>query len=95
MNTQPTTYRATHIASGEYFYRGFRLKYIGYHAPDRCVWWEATDHEGKAWFHETTKRDLMAMIDEEISIEMQKHSLESPSMLVEYGWPPSALPKLL
>lgn len=66
---------ATRITSGEYLYRGFRLKCIGYHAPDRCVWWEATDSEGNAWYHEMSKRELMDTIDEDIEIMMQTTTL--------------------
>lgn len=45
-------------------YRGYRLINHGYHAPDRCVWWQAENLKtGEADFHAHTRRDLKAQID--------------------------------
>lgn len=53
------------IRSGIYEYKGYNIHNCGYHHPDHCVWWEAVDLKtGCADYHATTKRELMAMIDE-------------------------------
>lgn len=56
-----------------YKFRGYVIKCCGYHQPDHCVWWEATDsNTGEACFHGKTLREVEFMIiesekDEEIS----------------------------
>lgn len=62
----PPKHRAKRISTGSYIYRGYRLENCGYHQPDHCVWWEASDEKGAA-FHATTKRALIAMIDEDLA----------------------------
>lgn len=65
-----STHRAKRISVGHYAYRGFFLRNCGYHHPDHCVWWEATDETGAACFHATTKRAIMRMIDEDLEREV-------------------------
>lgn len=67
--------RATRISAGEYLYRGFELRCHGYYPPDRCVWWEASEGNEGA-FHATTKRALMAMIDEDLARELRQNQLQ-------------------
>lgn len=52
------------IGSGQYQYLGYTIKRLGYHHPDHCVWWEATDGSGSCCFHSKTKRDMKRLIDE-------------------------------
>lgn len=52
------------IKSGVYLYKGYTLMNLGYHHPDKCIWWEATDCKGFADYHATTKKDLIVEIDE-------------------------------
>lgn len=48
-----------------YFYRGYEVQNHGYHAPDRCNWWQAINVEtGEADFHAHTKREIKVLIDE-------------------------------
>lgn len=53
------------IRSGLYKYKGYELRYFGYHHPDHCVWWEAVNSETQcADFHAHTKKELIELIDE-------------------------------
>lgn len=57
---------AKKISTGVYEYKGYRIAYQGYHAPDKCVWWEAVNEEtGCADYHAQTKKEIMNMIDKE------------------------------
>lgn len=54
------------LSKGVYFYRGYTISNCGYHAPDRCVWWEAVNMDtGCADFHAHTKKRIIEMIDNE------------------------------
>jgi hypothetical protein len=62
------------IRSGKYLYRGYEVTNLGYHPPDRCVWWEAVDEVTKeASFHATTKWEIKMMIDEWMEECFQKN----------------------
>lgn len=53
------------ISAGRYEYRGYVVTNAGYHQPDHCVWWEASNKEnGHADFHAKTKREIKWRIDE-------------------------------
>ncbi|MCX4357462.1 MAG: hypothetical protein OSJ43_14820 [Oscillospiraceae bacterium] len=55
---------AKKIKCGIYEYKGYRLYHCGYHQPDHCVWWEATNIETElVEYHATTKKRLMTIID--------------------------------
>lgn len=55
---------ATKISKGVYDYKGYRISNCGYHAPDKCVWWEAVNYlTGCADYHSTTKKEIIKMID--------------------------------
>lgn len=54
----------TKVCIGCYHYKRYTLHNRGYHAPDKCIWWEAVDGCGNADFHAHTKRDLIKLIDE-------------------------------
>lgn len=55
------------IGCSGYLYMGYEIYNVGYHAPDRCIWWEAVNIEtGCADYHATTKRQIKKMIDEDI-----------------------------
>ena len=55
---------AIKVGKGRYRYKGYKLYSYGYYAPDRCIWWEASDDEtGCAVYYAHTKRELMGMID--------------------------------
>lgn len=45
-----------------YKFKGYTITNCGYHQPDHCVWWEATDDSGCACFHGTTLREVEFMI---------------------------------
>ena len=45
-----------------YSFMGYSIRNCGYHQPDHCVWWEATDSSGSACFHATTLREIEMMI---------------------------------
>lgn len=46
----------------KYKFKGFTISCCGYHQPDHCVWWEAVDDSGCAFFHGTTLREVEFMI---------------------------------
>ena len=46
----------------KYKFEGYTIQCCGYHQPDHCVWWEATDDSGCACFHGTTLREVEFMI---------------------------------
>ena len=46
----------------KYKFKGYTIQCCGYHQPDHCVWWEATDDSGCACFHGTTLREVEFMI---------------------------------
>ena len=66
----------TKISKGVYDYKGYRISNCGYHAPDKCVWWEAVNYiTGCADYHATTKKEIIKMIDKatrkrELAIEI-------------------------
>lgn len=63
MLTMIVTITMKKLKSGEYEYRGYIIKNLGYYPPDHCVWWEASIG-GEGAFHSNTKRDIKRMIDE-------------------------------
>lgn len=59
------------IGRGKYYIKISKYEYEvynhGYYPPDQCVWWEATSLQTScADFHATTKKDLLAMMQEEL-----------------------------
>ena len=46
----------------KYKFKGYTISCCGYHQPDHCVWWEAVDDSGCAFFHGTTLREVEFMI---------------------------------
>ena len=57
---------AKKLKAGIYEYKGYRIYDCGYYHPDHCVWWEAENMKtGCADYHAHTKKDIMAMIDED------------------------------
>ena len=57
--------RAKRIGNGHYLYKNYELANLGYHHPDHCIWWEATNLETDcADYHANTKQELMDLIDE-------------------------------
>ena len=64
---------AKRLSTGVYEYKGYRLVNCGYHHPDHCVWWEATNNKtGWADYHAKTKRELMQLIDEHETEEKER-----------------------
>ena len=52
------------ISSGKYEYKGYSIFNHGYHSPDKCIVWEATNIQtGCADFHAKTKKHLKELID--------------------------------
>ena len=33
------------VSTGHYKYKGYDIRFYGYHHPDKCVWWEAVNEE--------------------------------------------------
>jgi hypothetical protein len=60
------------IRSGTYLVKigehEYEIYNHGYYAPDKCVWWEATNLKtNEADFHENTKRELLRTMLRELS----------------------------
>lgn len=60
------------ISTGKYFVRigehEYEIYNHGYYAPDKCVWWEATNLKtNEADFHEHTKSQLLKTMQRELS----------------------------
>lgn len=60
------------ISTGKYFVKIGKHEYDiynhGYYAPDKCVWWEATNLKtNEADFHEHTKSQLIKTMQRELS----------------------------
>lgn len=54
------------ISAGHYKYKGYDIRFYGYHHPDKCVWWEAVNEKtGCADYHYTTLRQIIQEIDED------------------------------
>ncbi|MCM1439493.1 MAG: hypothetical protein NC131_09895 [Roseburia sp.] len=61
------------IKAGKYSYRGFEITNHGYYPPDKCIWWEAIDNQTQcADFHAHTLRDIIKLIDEDLTENLQK-----------------------
>ncbi len=56
--------RCRRVRAGEYEYKGYRIRYCGYHAPDQARVWEATDSTNCGCFHAHRLRDVRALIDD-------------------------------
>lgn len=56
------------VSTGHYKYKGYDIRFYGYHHPDKRVWWEAVNEEtGCADYHCTTLRQIIQQIDEELT----------------------------
>jgi hypothetical protein len=60
------------ISTGKYFVKIGEHEYEvynhGYYAPDKCIWWEATNLKtNEADFHEHTKSQLLKTMQRELS----------------------------
>lgn len=60
------------ISTGKYFVKigehEYEIYNHGYYAPDKCVWWEATNLKtNEADFHEHTKSQLLKTMQRELS----------------------------
>jgi hypothetical protein len=54
-----------HVKIGEHEYMIYNH---GYYAPDKCIWWEATNLKtNEADFHEHTKWELIRQMQRELS----------------------------
>ena len=59
-------HRVRKISSGNYEYRGYLIRNMGYYEPDHRVCWEATNLKtGCGDYHGYTKREIIEAIDEE------------------------------
>jgi len=60
------------ISTGKYFVKigehEYEIYNHGYYAPDKCIWWEATNLKtNEADFHEHTKTQLIKTMQRELS----------------------------
>ncbi len=60
------------VSTGKYFVRIGEYEYEiynhGYYAPDKCIWWEATNLKtNEADFHEHSKSQLLKTMQRELS----------------------------
>ena len=54
------------IKAGEYKYKDYIIKNMGYYPPDSCIWWEAINiNTGCADYHENTLTSIINRIKEE------------------------------
>ena len=52
------------ISKGIYDYKGYELRYFGYHQPDHSVYWEAVNKiTHNTDYHAHTKKGLIQLID--------------------------------
>ena len=70
-NLLPTVY-CRRISSGKYFVKigehEYNIYNHGYYAPDKCVWWEATNLKtNEADFHDHSKSHLIKIMQRELS----------------------------
>lgn len=64
-------YKCKKIVSGEYIYRGFRIKRYPSEGlmPNRKWVWEAIDKDGSGFAHSHSLRVTMALIDDDLEKE--------------------------
>lgn len=55
------------IKCGKYRHRGYTITNLGWHPPDKCIWWEAvSDETGCADFRGSTLSGVVTQIDEDL-----------------------------
>lgn len=65
-------YRAKHISSGHYLYRGYKIARLGYYEPEHHVVWEAEDENGCGFAHSFFFTRYKRLIDEHLDKEETK-----------------------